>query len=62
MERAAAEKQRQIEFVKEQNERLEEQKKQEFLRAQAEAEERKRQQDAEAEAERRRRVEEEQEK
>ena len=62
MERAAAEKQKQIEFVKDQNNRIEEQKKQEFLRAQAEAEERKRQQDAEAEAERRRRIEEEQEK
>lgn len=43
MERAAAEKQKQIEFVKDQNNRIEEQKKKEFLRAQAEAEERKRQ-------------------
>ena len=42
MEAAAAEKARQIEMVKIQNERLEEQRKQEFLRNQAIAEERKR--------------------
>lgn len=42
MEAAAAEKARQIEMVKIQNEKLEEKRKQEFLRSQALADERKR--------------------
>ena len=49
MERAAEEKQRQIEQVKILNERLEEERRLEFLRNQQIAEERKRELDAEAE-------------
>jgi hypothetical protein len=62
MEAAAAEKARQIEMVKIQNERLEEQRKQEFLRNQAIAEERKRQLDMIAEEDRKRKMQEEMEK